>query len=43
MWGKYQTAIIRYIFVPYMVYLIVLSLLAGAVAGEFLDILKEDI
>ena len=25
MWGKYQTAIIKFIFVPYMAYLFVLS------------------
>ena len=43
MWSKYQSAIIKFIFVPYMAYLIVLSMLAGRVAGEFLDILYEDL
>jgi hypothetical protein len=33
MWSKYQTAIIKFIFVPYMAYLLVLSLLAGQGAG----------
>jgi hypothetical protein len=43
MWSHYQTAIIKFIFVPYMAYLFVLSQLAGSVAGEFIDILYEDI
>lgn len=29
MWTKYQTAIIKFIFVPYMAYLFVLSQLSG--------------
>lgn len=29
MWSHYQSAIIKFIFVPYMAYLIVLSMLAG--------------
>ena len=43
MWSKYQQAIIRYIFIPYIAYLVCLSQLAGSVAGEFVDILYEDL
>jgi hypothetical protein len=42
MWSKYQAAIIKFIFVPYMAYLITLSLLSGQVCGEFILILSED-
>lgn len=43
MWSKYQTAIIKFIFVPYMAYLFVLSLLAGSVGGEFIDSWYDDL
>jgi len=43
MWSKYQQAIIRYIFVPYAAYLVCISQLAGSVAGEFTDMLYEDL
>jgi hypothetical protein len=42
MWSKYQTAIIKFIFVPYIAYLFVLSTLSGFVCGEFILILYED-
>jgi hypothetical protein len=42
MWSKYQIAIIKFIFVPYMAYLLFLTQLSGSVAGEFIDILYED-
>lgn len=42
MWSKYQIAIIKFIFVPYMAYLLFLSQLSGSVAGEFIDCLYDD-
>lgn len=42
MWSKYQAAIIKFIFVPYIAYLMVLSSLSGFVCGEFILILYED-
>ena len=42
MWSKYQAAIIKFIFVPYIAYLMVLSSLSGFVCGEFVLILYED-
>ena len=42
MWGHYQSAIIRWIFCPYVAYLVFLSQLTGAVAGEYLSALYED-
>jgi hypothetical protein len=38
MWSHYQSAIIKFIFVPYMAYLFVLSQLSGFVIGEFINI-----
>lgn len=43
MWSKYQAAIIKFIFVPYIAYLCVLSCLSGSVCGEFIMILYEDL
>lgn len=43
MWAKYQTAIIKFIFVPYIAYLCVLSTLSGFVCGEYILILYEDL
>jgi len=43
MWSKYQAAIIKFIFVPYIAYLMVLSSLSGFVCGEFVLILYEDL
>jgi hypothetical protein len=42
MWGEYQGAIIKHIFVPYVVYLCALSQLAGYVSGEFILSLYPD-
>lgn len=42
MWSKYQAAIIKFIFVPYICYLMVLSYLSGFVCGQFILILYED-
>jgi hypothetical protein len=36
MWSYYQPAIIRNIFIPYVIYLIALSLCAASVTGDFL-------
>ena len=35
MWSKYQPAIIKYVFVPYMIMLVNLSMLASGVTGNF--------
>ena len=43
MWSKYQAAIIKFIFVPYIAYLMVLSSLSRFVCGEFVLILYEDL
>jgi hypothetical protein len=43
MWSKYQGAIIRHIFIPYVVYLCALSQLSGTVCGEFILCLYEDL
>jgi len=42
MWSHYQSAIIRWIFLPYVAYLVFLSQLTGAVAAEYLAYLYED-
>lgn len=36
MWREYQGAIIRYIFIPYILYLYALSALSGRVLGAFI-------
>lgn len=40
-WEQYQPAIIKSIFTPYCLYLVLLVLLTSKYAGEFLDLMIE--
>lgn len=41
-WVHYQGAIIKFIFLPYMLYLLLISYLSGQLVGDFIDTLYKD-
>jgi hypothetical protein len=41
MWGAYQPAIIKFVFIPYFIYFACIVYLGSAFAGDFLDQLDE--
>ena len=42
LWTYYQPAIVKWIFLPYVAYLIFLAQLCGSVAGKHIDCLYKD-
>ena len=41
MWDHYQSAIVKNIFIPYVVYLLCFVLLVSKMAGEYLTLINQ--